>query len=189
VRHTSPLSNALAAQLAARFDADHQARLAAAVREAEYRAQLQLAAQLGTLQKLLDEQNARAAAAESQALALRQKTLELEQAQAQAIERARLELEARLRAESEARARELVAQAETRTRNQSALEVERSSGSSPRSRHAPRPRGRASWNSHARPPSLRANSRNSTWNWNGASPPRAAPTKGVCASSSARSSP
>jgi hypothetical protein len=122
--HTFPLSDALAAQLAARFDADHQARLAAAVREAENRAQSQLAAQLGTLQKLLDEQNARAAAAESQALALRQKTLELEQAQAQAIERARLELEARLRAESEARARELVAQAETRARNQSALEVE-----------------------------------------------------------------
>lgn len=122
--HTFPLSEALTAQLHARFKADHQARLAAAVREAEARTQAQLSQQLANLQKLLDDQQAKAREAETQALALQRRTLELEQAQAQAIERARLEVETRLRAEAEARARELIAQAEARARQQSALELE-----------------------------------------------------------------
>lgn len=122
--HSIPLSDALTAQLQARFDADHRERLAAAVREAEARAQAQLTAQLATLQKLLDDQQAKARQAETQALALQRRTLELEQAQAQAIERARLEVETKLRAEAEVRARELIAQAEARARQQGALELE-----------------------------------------------------------------
>ncbi len=122
--HAFPLSDALAAQLHARFDADHRARLEAAVKEAETRAQAQLDAQLTTLRKLLDEQGAKVREAQTRELALRQKALELEQAQHQAVERVRLETEEKLRAEAEARARELIAQAEARARRQSALELE-----------------------------------------------------------------
>lgn len=120
--HQFPLSDALAAQLHARFDAEHRASLEAAVREAETRAQQQLAAQLATLQKLLDEQSARTRQAEARELALKQKALELEESQRQAIERARLETEERLRKESEEMTRTLIAQAEQQIRAAVALE-------------------------------------------------------------------
>ncbi|MCA1925458.1 MAG: DUF2130 domain-containing protein, partial [Thiobacillus sp.] len=122
--HRFPLNDALTAQLHARFDADHRARLEAAVKEAETRAQTQLGQQLAAMQTLLDEQSARAREAEARELAQRQRALELEQAQRQAIERTRLEVEENLRAEADARARELIAQAESRARQQSALALE-----------------------------------------------------------------
>lgn len=122
--HQFPLNEALTAQLHARFDADHRARLEAAVKEAETRAQAQLDAQLTTLRKLLDEQSAKAHEAAARELALRQKAMELEQAQREAVERVRLETEEKLRAEADARARELIAQAEARARQQGALELE-----------------------------------------------------------------
>lgn len=117
-----PLSDALVAQLQARFDADHRARLEAAVKEAEARAQAQLATQLATLQKLLEEQGAKAREAEARELALRKKALELEQAQALAVERARLEIEERLRREAEEKIQRLIAQAEQQARAAAALE-------------------------------------------------------------------
>lgn len=120
--HEFPLTDALAAQLHARFDADHRARLEAAVKEAEARAQTQLATQLATLQKLLDEQSIKAREAEARELALRQKALELEQAQTQAVERARLETEERLRRDAEEKIQALVAQAEKQARDAAALE-------------------------------------------------------------------
>lgn len=120
--HTFPLSDALAAQLHARFDADHRARLEAAVREAETRAQAQLGARLNTMQNLVDEHSAKAREAEAREVALRQKALDLEQAQAQAVEKARLETEERLRRVAEERTRILVAQAEKHAREAVALE-------------------------------------------------------------------
>lgn len=122
--HQFPLNEALTAQLHARFDADHRASLEKAVREAEARAQARLDAQLTALQKLLDEQNAKARAAEARELELKQKALMLEQNQQQAIERVRLETEARLRKETEEKARELVAQAEKQAREAAALETQ-----------------------------------------------------------------
>lgn len=122
--HRFPLNDALTAQLHARFDAGYRARLEAAVKEAETRAQAQLGQQLTAMQKLLDEQSAKAREAEARELAQRQKALELEQDQHQAIERTRLEVEEKLRAENEARARELIAQAEARARQQNTLELE-----------------------------------------------------------------
>lgn len=120
--HQFPLSDALAAQLHARFDAEHRASLEAAVQEAERRAQQQLGAQLATLQKLLEEQAARTREAEARELALKQKALELEESQRQAIERARLETEARLRREAEERTQTLLAQTEQRIWQAVALE-------------------------------------------------------------------
>lgn len=120
--HQFPLSDALAAQLHARFDAEHRASLEAAVREAESRAQQQLSAQLATLQKMLDEQAARAREAEARELALKQKALQLEESQRQAIERARLETEARLRREADEKTQTLLAQTEQRIRQAVALE-------------------------------------------------------------------
>lgn len=120
--HTFPLSGALAAQLHARFDADYQARLEQSVREAEARAQAHLGAQLATLQKVLDEQSARARDAEARELALREKALDLEKSGAQAVKNARLETAERLRGEAEARAKALVAQAEKQARKAADLE-------------------------------------------------------------------
>jgi len=122
--HNFPLSDVLAAQLHARFDADHRARLETAVKEAETRAQAQLGQQLAALQKLLEEQRAKAREAEERELVLRQKALELEDGQHRAVERACQEVEQKLRIEADARARELIAQTESRTRQQSALELE-----------------------------------------------------------------
>lgn len=120
--HQFPLSDALAAQLHARFDAQHRASLEAAVREAEARAHQQLAAQLKNLEKMLAEQAARTREAEARELALQQKALQLEEAQRQAIERARIETEARLRKEAEERTAALIAQAEQQARAAVALE-------------------------------------------------------------------
>lgn len=122
--HTFPLSDALAAQLHARFDADHRARLEAAVRDAESRAHAQLTAQLLPLQKLVEEQSNKARDAEAREMALRQKALDLEQAQTHAVEKARVETEERLRREGEARVQALVAQAEKQAREAARLEKE-----------------------------------------------------------------
>lgn len=126
--HRFPLSDALAAQLHARFDAEHRASLEAAVKEAESRAQQQLGAQLGTLQKLLDEQAARTREAEARELALKQKALEMETNQRQAIERTRLEVEEKLRKEAEEKTRTLLAQAQAQARREVALELEQVKG-------------------------------------------------------------
>lgn len=125
--HEFPLSEALLAQINARLDADYQVRLTAAVREAEARVRSDLGAQMATVQKLLDEQSAKARAAEARELALRKRALELEESQSKAIERARLETEERLRKEAMEKTRELVAQAEARARTQFALELEQMS--------------------------------------------------------------
>jgi hypothetical protein len=119
-----PLSDALMTQLHAHFDREHEERLRAAVREAEARAAAQLAPQLATLQKLLEEQSEKARAAEAREIELRQRALALEQEQAQAIGKARVELEERLRKESEERLRALVAETEKRVRAADALERE-----------------------------------------------------------------
>jgi len=120
--HAFPLSDALAAQLHARFDADHRARLETAVREAETRTQSRLTTQLDALRKLVDEQSAKVRDAEAREVALRQKALDLEQSRTQAVEKARLEVEERLRREAEARTKDLVAQAEKQVREAAALE-------------------------------------------------------------------
>ncbi|MCX7673547.1 MAG: DUF2130 domain-containing protein [Thiobacillaceae bacterium] len=121
--HEFPLSDALLAQINARLADDHQAQLQAAVREAEQRTRGELTAQLSALQKLLDEQSARAQAAEARELELKRQALELEQAQRQAVERARLETEERLRREAEERLKAQVAQAEAQARAAAALEL------------------------------------------------------------------
>ncbi len=117
-----PLNDALAAQLHARFDAEHQARLAAAVRDAETRAQAEVGNQLAVLKKLLEQQTEKLREAESRELAARQKALELEQGKSQAVEKARLETEERLRREAEERTRAAIAQAEQRALEAAALE-------------------------------------------------------------------
>lgn len=118
--HVFPLDAALAARIEARFAAEEKSRIEAAVREAEARARGELAAHTAALQKLLEEQTARAREAEARELGERQRAQELEQARQQAVERARLEVEERLRRE----AQERIAQAEERARAQLAPELE-----------------------------------------------------------------
>lgn len=122
-RHEFPLTDALTAQLKARFDVEHRSRLEEAVRLAEARAKAELGQQLATLQKLLDEQSAKAREAEALQLEFKRRALELEEGQRQALERARIETEERLRREAEEKIRALVAEAEARARGQSSLEL------------------------------------------------------------------
>lgn len=117
-----PLSEALTAQLAARFDADHQARLAAAVRDAEARARDEHAARLAALDKSLAEQRHKASQAEAREIELRRQALDLEQAQARALEKVRLETEEKLRREADARLQAQVAQARQEAGAAAALE-------------------------------------------------------------------
>jgi hypothetical protein len=119
-----PLNEALTAQLHARFDQDHQARLAEAVREAEQRTRTGLDSQLDTTRKLLDAAADKARQAEAREIELRRKTMELEQTQGQAIEKARIETEERLRRETEASLKPRIEEAESKVRAQAAQETQ-----------------------------------------------------------------
>jgi hypothetical protein len=120
-----PLSEALTSQLRARFDQDHQTRLENAVRDAERRAQADLAGRLDALQKLLDTQSDKARQAESREIELRQKALEMEKAQTQALEKARLETEETLRRDMETRTRARIDEAEKKLRAEADQEKQR----------------------------------------------------------------
>lgn len=120
--HEFPLGEALTAQLHAQFDQDHQARLAAAVRDAEGRARDEQAARLAALDKSLAEQRDKASQAEAREIELRRRALDLEQAQARALEKVRLETEERLRREADARLQAQVAQARQEAGAAAALE-------------------------------------------------------------------
>jgi hypothetical protein len=117
-----PLSEAFSAQLHARFDAENQSRLEAAIQEAEQRTRAEQALQAATLQKQLETQSEKVRQAEAREIELRQKALSLEHTQAQAIEKAKLETEERLLKETDIRLQALVAQAQKKAREEAALE-------------------------------------------------------------------
>lgn len=117
-----PLSEALAAQLRAGLDAEHEARLKTAVAEAEARAKGELGSRLETLDSLLQAQTEKARQAEVRELEMRQRALELERAQSQALEKARLETEERLRREADERLLAAVGQARKQAIDAAALD-------------------------------------------------------------------
>jgi Uncharacterized protein conserved in bacteria len=115
------LSDALATQLHARLDADHQARLDAAVREAAARAETDAAAKLDALNQLLDAQRKQARDAEAQALALKQQALDADARTRQQIDAARLDTETRLRAEQQTLLGAKLLETEARLKSESAV--------------------------------------------------------------------
>lgn len=119
------LSEALAAQLRAGLDAEHESRLKAAVAEAETRTQRELSRQIETLNRLLEVQSEKARQAESREIEFRQKAQELERTQAQTVEKARLEAEEKLRRQAEANLQARLIEAEQKAKADAALERQR----------------------------------------------------------------
>jgi hypothetical protein len=120
-----PLSEALTAQLHAGLEAEHEARLKAAVAEARTHAERAVSAQIETLNQLLEGASQKAREAEAREFESLKNAQELKRAQAQVVERARLEVEERLRHESEATLKARVAEAEHRAKTDAVLERER----------------------------------------------------------------
>jgi hypothetical protein len=127
--HRFPVSEALSAQirgeLEARLRADHEARLARAVGEAERRARGAQELELQDLRARTAEAADKARQAESRELELRKRARALEEQQRVQAEAIRAEVEAALRAEAAERVQAAAAQAEARVREQAALELER----------------------------------------------------------------
>jgi len=117
-----PLSEALEAQLQARYDKENQARTAAAVAEVRRKAEAERDALAATLQRQLDEQGLKASATETQLIDLRRKALLLEESQSRAVESARLETEERLRKEAATILRAQIERTEQSVRAAAAIE-------------------------------------------------------------------
>jgi hypothetical protein len=116
------LSEALEAQLQARYGAEYQARTEAAIAEARRKAEAERDAISQTLHQELVEQGRKTSEAETQLLELRRKAMQQEEAQQRAIEQTRLETEARLRREAETQLKLRIAEAEKCARAEAALE-------------------------------------------------------------------
>ena len=119
------MSEALTAQLHAGLEAEHEARLQAAVAEAQARAEHTVSAQIETLNRLLESEGEKARQAEAREIESLKKAQDLERAQSQAVERARLEVEERLRREIEATLKARVTEAEQKAKADAAIERER----------------------------------------------------------------
>ena len=119
-----PLSEALTAQLHAGLEAEHEARLQAAVAEAQARTERTVSTQIETLNRLLESEGEKARRAEAREIESLKKAHELERAQSHVVERTRLEVEERVRRETEAALKARVAEVEQKAKTDAALERE-----------------------------------------------------------------